>query len=457
MSRCGIFSVTKKSRNVHFLFFYHAAFFYYLLDNISPIQYNNNVIFCERGLKVIPYFNLVLVDDEPLSLEYLKDSIDWISLGFQVAGAFDNAKDALQFMDKQRVDVILSDIRMPDMTGLELARICSETYPDTVVVLMSAYRDFEYARSAIQYNVKDYIVKPLSYTALKSTMEAVCEQLKENPGGEPNADADLSDKQQLFIDLLSGLIPNEDMLKTRLDLVGLSSSLINSPCVFFSIYVLNLADFFKDGAYSLDRFYTAVSNFLSYENTYSQFVSVGYCQNNLDIIGILLNDDAGGVSLLDSIRLLETDFSNDLNLSVRINIKESFISLRELVHAKTIKLLDEIDISDDIVKKANEYINKNYANDISLSEIANHVSLSPTYFSNIYKQKANETFISALTRLRMEKAKALLEDPTVKASLIFELVGYKSYSHFFKTFKKYYNITPSKYQSLYCKRGTIDE
>jgi YesN/AraC family two-component response regulator len=84
-------------------------------------------------------------------------------LGFEFSGAFSNVDDALSFISQNHINLVLSDIRLGEKSGLDLAKIMSETYPDILVVLISAYKEFEYAKKAIEYHVFSYLTKPTSY------------------------------------------------------------------------------------------------------------------------------------------------------------------------------------------------------------------------------------------------------------------------------------------------------
>lgn len=102
---------------------------------------------------------VILVDDEVLALDYLESLIDWESEGFQVVGRATGGKKAWALYEKYKPEIVISDIRMIGMDGLELARKIKEKNPAAIVVLLSAYKDFEYAQKGIQYGVSNYLLK----------------------------------------------------------------------------------------------------------------------------------------------------------------------------------------------------------------------------------------------------------------------------------------------------------
>lgn len=102
---------------------------------------------------------IMLVDDEVLALDYLKNMVAWEEHGYRIAGCASSAKKALELYDRTQPDIVISDIRMPVTDGLELTKRLKEKNKDVVIILLSAYGDFEYAQKAIRYGVSNYLLK----------------------------------------------------------------------------------------------------------------------------------------------------------------------------------------------------------------------------------------------------------------------------------------------------------
>ena len=90
-------------------------------------------------------YSLIIVDDELKIREGLVNLIPWEQNSFQVVGQFSNGKQALEFIKNKQVDVVLTDIRMPIMSGIELSDCLSKEYPDILFVFLTGYQDFSYA------------------------------------------------------------------------------------------------------------------------------------------------------------------------------------------------------------------------------------------------------------------------------------------------------------------------
>lgn len=104
---------------------------------------------------------VVLIDDELWTLVGLRNSFDWASHGFEIAGEFGSSLEALDFLRREPADVVFTDIRMPGITGLDLLRRLRESGSDVEVVIVSGFSDFEYARDAIRWGAAEYLVKPV--------------------------------------------------------------------------------------------------------------------------------------------------------------------------------------------------------------------------------------------------------------------------------------------------------
>lgn len=121
--------------------------------------------------------NVLLVDDEAPILNNLTKVIPWAELGMEVMGTARSGKDALALYEQQIPDIVLSDIRMPVMDGLSLVEELRRRGCTAEVLLLTGYQEFEYARLAIKYNVRDYICKPIHYKELENTLRHIGEHL----------------------------------------------------------------------------------------------------------------------------------------------------------------------------------------------------------------------------------------------------------------------------------------
>ena len=106
-------------------------------------------------------YTIVIADDETELREALIRRIDWDSVGFQVVGEAENGIEALELVEKLEPDLLLTDVRMPFKSGIELAREVREIRPTMQIAFLSGYDDFSYAQQAVKLHVHDFLLKPV--------------------------------------------------------------------------------------------------------------------------------------------------------------------------------------------------------------------------------------------------------------------------------------------------------
>ncbi len=123
-------------------------------------------------------YRLIIIDDECKILEGMTNLFPWEEIGFTVVGQFSDSTAAMRFIETNPVDVILSDVKMPNLTGID---ICKKLYNNEKikVVLFSSHQNYEYFRNAIQFAAEDYLLKPVKYPELLACFERVKKRLDE--------------------------------------------------------------------------------------------------------------------------------------------------------------------------------------------------------------------------------------------------------------------------------------
>jgi two-component system response regulator YesN len=116
-------------------------------------------------------YKVMLLDDEPWQLKGMKEMIPWDSTGFKVTYTLENPADALLFLSSEKIDVLLTDIRMPGLSGLELMERLRQNNVDTEVIFLSGYAEFSYAQEALRMGAYDYLLKPFNLEEMPSFLE----------------------------------------------------------------------------------------------------------------------------------------------------------------------------------------------------------------------------------------------------------------------------------------------
>lgn len=115
--------------------------------------------------------SVLIVDDEKYVRMGIRSETDWALIGCEVVGEASNGVEALEIAESVRPDLVISDIRMPKMDGIELAEKLIEKYPGTKVIFLTAYNEFEYARKAVRIGVSDYLLKPFRDGELEGAIQ----------------------------------------------------------------------------------------------------------------------------------------------------------------------------------------------------------------------------------------------------------------------------------------------
>lgn len=125
---------------------------------------------------------VLLVDDEKLERVLIRKGYDWEGNGFEIVGEAGSGEEALEFFERKQPDIVLTDINMPYMDGLALTEKIKEHSPKCRVIIITGYREFEYARKALKLGVKDFILKPVNIHDMATLVESIKEEMQQEEG-----------------------------------------------------------------------------------------------------------------------------------------------------------------------------------------------------------------------------------------------------------------------------------
>ncbi|WP_438434450.1 response regulator transcription factor [Gorillibacterium sp. sgz500922] len=421
--------------------------------------------------------NILIVDDESFVRRSLSDMLISAGAGWTVAGEAENGLDALEILEREPVDLVISDIRMPGMDGLKLAEEIRGKHPDTEVVLLTGYQDFTYARQAIQYGVRDYLVKPSSVEdilELVSRLDGQLEKKKQEARLLKLREKNLLEKR--LHDLLYGIplpyfdesiIPPHTSLQVLTVLhrgealsPGWNESILyqavrniaedwfapsgqaigmieeqEAPIVLFLNEPEEAADGPEADALRLERDRNTALRFMS---ELASILKCDLCLGLSDRHGSLDQLSAAYRESLEAARLARTLSATPVAHFREVTQQTATpAQMEEHIRGKAARRVISLMI---------EAMERRLDEELSLKAIAEELYMNPTYLGRIFKEDIGESFSSFLTRLRMEKAKALLDDVTVKVYEVSERVGFKDPAYFSCIFKKHVGVTPQDYQ-----------
>jgi two-component system, response regulator YesN len=122
-------------------------------------------------------YKVFFVEDEIVTREGIRDNVDWKANGFEFCGEAPDGEIALPLLELSKPDVLITDIKMPFMDGLQLCHVVRERMPDAKIVILSGHDEFEYAQKAIQLGVSEYLLKPVSVQDLHAVLQKIAAQI----------------------------------------------------------------------------------------------------------------------------------------------------------------------------------------------------------------------------------------------------------------------------------------
>ena len=402
--------------------------------------------------------NIILVDDEKMLLDSLSRYIQKELPDFNLCGCFYDGQEALDFLLQNTphgIDVVLTDICMSPMDGLELAREICNRMPHCVVIILSGFSEFEYAQKAISYNVFHYMLKPIDYRELKKvlTEAAATAASRRQP---PRFDLTEEAAEVFFVDLFFGSIFSLKDLRERFAALHFPFELDESEGCLVK---LSLDEHSLDISlhYEIDRLVVSLKNALNFSipDTCFYFMRKAAFDYYYVAVGSRLPDSRDIARLRNNIR----EF---LSLECSVDLYHHFQSLKDLIQKKKPVPVPGAENSatndnDALIQKAISYIEENYSQDLSRETVADAVYLSPSHFSFLFKQKTGLGFMDYLTNVRMQKAIELLKTH-MRINDIAEKVGYQNRNRFTINFRQYTSYTPTEYRrDILSMEDTPDE
>jgi two-component system response regulator YesN len=168
----------------------------------------------------MPY-KVFLVEDEMVTRNGIRDNVDWESVGFKLCGEASDGEMALPLIEETQPDVLITDIKMPFMDGLQLSRIVREHMPWVKIVILSGHNEFEYAQSALKMGVTEYLLKPVGATDIQHVLENLAEMLRKEHKEQEHMkqlqqtlEGNLTlQREQFLLRLVMGGVPSADAIE----------------------------------------------------------------------------------------------------------------------------------------------------------------------------------------------------------------------------------------------------
>ena len=407
-------------------------------------------------------YTVIVADDEDELREAMCTMIPWEDWGFLLVGNAGNGLDALELVEKHEPDLLLTDIRMPFISGIELARQVREVRPATNIAFLSGYDDFEYAKQAIQYNVISYMLKPLTLEGLAAELRNIRRKIDAQFARFRETASSQAGGQNLQATMLMPLVlddyaePEGDaQAEAYARQCGLLLDADDRPC--YTVMVSTLLDE-EGGNCTAPSFVASVDTLARKYLRGVSFFASG------KVISVLLGNPS---DFEEYLHILADEIpqmaQRVLGRGCRIGVSRIVRSLTALhgAYREAMEALRQRDggescaqfISDLepaakggslLCKRALETLDQYYMDaNLSLVSLSGMLDVSPNHLSACIKKFAGETFINILIRKRMDAARELLASSTLKIQEISQRCGYTDQHYFSYCFKKYCGESPN--------------
>lgn len=161
---------------------------------------------------------MIIVDDDVQIREGMRDGIDWADIGIDSVDCFGNVQEALEDMKMRRADIVITDIKMPGMSGIDFLKLIRETDADIRVILISGYADFQYAQEGLRYGARDYILKPIKARELIRVVQDTAEEIRMNRRSTQEQEiAQEVNREKFITDILEGKLKDRNILKENMN------------------------------------------------------------------------------------------------------------------------------------------------------------------------------------------------------------------------------------------------
>ena len=455
-------------------------------------------------------YSVVVIDDEKWVLEGFRNSIKWEDEGFSITDIGFNGQMALDIIEGNVPDVLITDVRMPGIDGISLLKRVKSSYPSVEVLMISGYRDFSYAQEALVNGAVGFIVKPFNPEEIKKQLRQVKANLLERDrsvfrqymhDGSGNIDVlfrkfNIEAGGNRTYSIITFLYPRKKDQKSADFFFPLGGNryvaivpeeeeerAIKSDDTFLCAGVYHGLQGRKECRWEIER---------SIALSFGSFIDSSFKINVRDesrkananktcksLFQSIDKQDREGVErwfvelkedfLKGEYHVEDTlAFYNQLAGFINIrkeNLLPAYFSLFELTDnyssfdslleqmrdniralLKMPSMISNTGQHNPIVSRTLEYVNSHFTGNISVQNISEEFGVSASYLSQIFKKDTGNTLVRYIAMLRIDRAKQLLAETGFHIGEVSEQVGYTDYFYFTKIFKKYCGITPTEYK-----------
>lgn len=394
---------------------------------------------------------VLVVDDEYHVGMGIQQTIAWKDYDIEIVDIAYDGEEGLEMAIEYKPDIIITDIRMPIMDGLQMIEHIREQAIQTKFIVLSGYDEFEYAKTALNRGVSSYLLKPVENKELIIQVTQLAEQIKQEKEQHKRAQYMNEERpyyQEIFL---------KEVLNNKIRDIKKVDESINALNIKF--------DFTKYRVVAV-RFKGEGLNIFSIEEIEQAFKVMGnkceyvgpdfiVLEKGMNEWGILIEDQ--GKEERNILKVIQNQLMDMLRAKKEICIQNLWVSISSVqnkcyqmyeAYQEAIKLCDvsrTVGENRREIHLALDYMREHIHESITIEDIASALYMSASHLMHLFKQELGKTMIECLVDMRIEVAKQLLVNPKYKVYEVANQVGYTDVKYFGKIFKLHVGITPKSY------------
>jgi len=396
--------------------------------------------------------NLLIIDDEPKIRRGLYNYLSNLDLKFNSIETAENGLIALEKTRKTKPDIVLADICMPKMDGLEFINNLLYECKDVKIIIISGHDDFSYAQKALRYGVEDYLLKPIDlqnlYSVIKKAYDKILSEKDKNKHVTFAMDIIHSNRHmltsQLFTQILNCQISPEN-IDSMAQSIGIS---IPDPA---SLIIIKLFERHPEAHIELERdllSYAVINIVCEICEDLEKLI----CFTDIKDNTVVLSSYSESVDYINIQEEICKSIERYLGYAAKSDasfLENTCVNFRN-AYEQMVHYLSNINEYSITVINAKNYIEQNYHREnLTLKSVAAALHVNASYLSRMMQKQLGMSFVNYLTDVRMKKAAISLNnaEKDIKLYEISQKLGYSSQHYFSRVFTKYYGKSPLQFRS----------
>ena len=417
-------------------------------------------------------YRMMIVDDERFVVEGIRDTIPWQEYQVEVGATASDGVEALEKLRIYHPEIIIVDIRMPGMDGLAFIEKAKTIVPGIHFIVISAFEQFSYAQRAIELGVRFYLVKPIQELEIIEKVRQCIAELQSAATIPPDAVPSEVAAQYIVGCWLTNIHVTRERLVQAFERLSFPHGQD-----FYALALIRPADPAQHppvqqlGGLVAElhaHLNGVLRHYLLIENIHATTICLFTDNDPFHTVHL---------RLCRTLKALSLQMASRYGLPLLVDILPQACSLQECpahlakmlaqtaplskcavsptTPALTDHYAEENSFRNRVVRNACRYMDSRAFQDISLIDVAEHVFVTPTYLSALFKQEMGLSFIEYLKKHRIERAKQMLRETNLKVYEICTELGYKSVQYFSTLFRESVGMTPVEYRENGCKSSRL--